>query len=142
MNKVFLTGHTGSDPKSGNGVSSVSLATSERWKDKNGEPQQRTEWHRIVFFGKLAEIADSYLAKGRQVLIEGRLHYDKYTDKDGIEKYSTDIIAEKLEFLGTRQGGQHDSAQRQATANDYRAAKGGQRPPPPQNDFDDDDIPF
>jgi len=149
MNKVILTGHLGDDPKSGNNVSRVGLATTERWKDRDGQPQERTDWHRIVFFGKLAEIADKYLSKGRHVLIEGKIHYDKYTDQHGIERYSTDIIADKMEILDKKADRQNSGngawqAQRKTTASDYRRAKEGQSPPPSpsQDDFVDDDIPF
>jgi len=164
MNKVILIGHLGGDPdarysQSGSATTRISLATQERRKDKNGEWQKYPEWHRVVFFGKLAEIAAEYLKKGKQISVVGRLHTNKFTDRDGIERWSTDIIADDMEMLGgkdDRQGGASDSdepkrQQRSATsgrtANSgeaYRRAKEGQNapPPPPQDDFDDDDIPF
>lgn len=149
VNKVIVLGNIGKDPEtrytaSGTAITSLSVATSESWKDKTtGEKQERTEWHRVKLFGKLAEIAGEYLKKGRQVYIEGSLRTDKYTDKDGVERYSTDIIASEMQMIG---GSPSDSAgakpsqaprqERQAPQRDASygdAAKGG---------FDDDDIPF
>ena len=106
VNKVILVGNLGADPETrytGNGtaITSLRIATSEQWTDKqSGERQERTEWHRVKLFGKLAEIAGEYLKKGRQVYIEGSLRTDKYTDKDGVERYSTDIIANEMQMLG------------------------------------------
>lgn len=114
VNKVILVGVLGKGPEvkyTGNGtaICSISVATSEQWKDKqSGQKQERTEWHRVKFFGRLAEIAGEYLAKGRQVYIEGSIRTDKYTDKEGIERYSTDIIASEMQMLG----GKSDSAPR------------------------------
>ncbi|MET0256885.1 MAG: single-stranded DNA-binding protein [Luteibacter sp.] len=111
INKVIIVGNLGADPEtrytgSGTAITSLRLATSEAWTDKqSGEKQERTEWHRVKLFGKLAEIAGEYLKKGRQVYIEGSLRTDKYTDKDGIERYSTDIIANEMQMLGGQQGG-------------------------------------
>ena len=106
INKVILVGNLGADPEiryttAGAAVASISVATSEQWTDKqSGQKQERTEWHRVKFFGRLAEIAGEYLRKGRQVYIEGSLRTDKYTDKQGIERYSTDIIANEMQMLG------------------------------------------
>ena len=106
VNKVILVGTLGKDPEvkytgSGTAITTISVATSEQWKDKqSGEKQERTEWHRVKFFGRLAEIAGEYLQKGRQVYIEGSIRTDKYTDKEGIERYSTDIIASEMQLLG------------------------------------------
>lgn len=106
INKVILVGNLGADPEvrytaGGSAITSIRIATSESWKDKQtGEQQERTEWHRIKFFGRLAEIAGEYLKKGRQVYVEGRLQTDKYTDKDGVERYTTDIIANEMQMLG------------------------------------------
>src|SRR5690348_6117916 len=106
VNKVILIGNLGADPEtrytaSGSAITSVSLATSENWKDKQtGEAQERTEWHRVKFFGRLAEIAGEYLKKGRQVYIEGSIRSSKYTDKEGVERWSTDIIANEMQMLG------------------------------------------
>lgn len=110
INKVILVGNLGADPEcrytaGGQAITSIRIATSESWKDKQtGEMQERTEWHRIKFFGRLAEIAGEYLKKGRQVYVEGRLQTDKYTDKDGVERYTTDIIANEMQMLGGNPG--------------------------------------
>ncbi len=109
INKVILVGNLGNDPEtryaqSGSAITTISVATTENWKDKNGEQQERTEWHRVKFFGRLAEIAGEYLKKGRQVYIEGALRTEKYTDKNGVEKYSTDIIANEMQMLGGNPG--------------------------------------
>jgi len=163
MNKVILVGNLGRDPdvhysQSGSPTARVGLASKERWKDRNGERQEHTEWHRLVFFGKLAEIASEYLKKGQQISIVGKLRTNKYTDRDGIEKTSTDVIVDEMEMLGRkddRQGGAPDrdeprqqrpaaSGRTAQTGDAYRRAKEGQGtpPPPPQDDFEDDDIPF
>lgn len=161
VNKVILIGNLGADPDtrysaSGTAMCSVSLATSESWKDKQtGEMQDRTEWHRVKFFGKLAEIAGEYLKKGRQVYIEGSIRSSKYTDKEGVERWSTDIIANNMQMLGGRDeggsGGEGGGGYRQRAPQQQRSSGapqgGGQRqqpPPPPQDNggFEDDDIPF
>ena len=111
VNKVILVGNTGRDPEirylpSGQAVANVSLATSSRRKDKTtGESIEDTQWHRITFYDRLAEIAGEYLKKGKQVYIEGRLKYGKYTDKDGIERNTVDIVASEMQMLGGREGG-------------------------------------
>ena len=110
VNKVILLGNLGRDPETryttgGDAVTTLNIATSEQWKDKSGEKQERTEWHRVVLFARLAEIAGEYLKKGRSVYIEGRLQTRKYTDKDGVEKYSTEIVADRMQLLGGREGG-------------------------------------
>ena len=109
VNKVILLGNLGRDPETryttgGDAVTNLNIATSEQWKDKSGEKQERTEWHRVVLFGRQAEIAGEYLKKGRSVYIEGRLQTRKYTDKDGVEKYSTEIVADRMQLLGSRDG--------------------------------------
>ena len=163
VNKVILVGTLGKDPEvrysqSGTTLTSVSVATNESWKDKNGEKQERTEWHRVKFFGKLAEIAGEYLKKGGQVYIEGSLRTEKYTDKAGVEKYSTDIIADQMQMLGGRGDGGGDRAPRESGGGDsYGGGRssgggggsaprsGGNAPSAPsRNDdpFPDDDIPF
>ena len=126
INKVIIVGNVGKDPEtryttSGAAITTLSVATSEQWKDKQtGENQDRTEWHRVKFFGRLAEIAGEYLRKGSQVYIEGSLRTDKYTDKEGVERYSTDIIANEMQMLGGRPGseggggGRADSGDRPA----------------------------
>jgi single-strand DNA-binding protein len=106
INKVILVGNLGNDPEtrytpSGSAITTISIATSESWTDKQtGQKQERTEWHRVKFFGRLAEIAGEYLKKGRQVYVEGSLRTDKYTDKQGIERYATDVIANEMQMLG------------------------------------------
>ncbi|EQD63169.1 single-stranded DNA-binding protein, partial [mine drainage metagenome] len=110
VNKVILVGNLGADPErrataGGTSVTSLRIATSESWKDKQtGEQQERTEWHRVKLFGRLGDIAAEYLRKGRQVYIEGSLRTDKYTDRDGNERYSTDIIANEMQMLGGQGG--------------------------------------
>jgi single-strand DNA-binding protein len=111
VNKVILIGNLGKDPEvrympSGSAICTVTIATSRQWKDKtSGERQEETEWHRVTFFDRMAEIAGEYLKKGRPVYVEGRLKTRKYTDKDGVEKYSTEIIATDMQLLGGREGG-------------------------------------
>ena len=155
INKVIIVGNLGRDPESryspnGEQATRVSIATTDSRKDRQtGERIENTEWHRVVFFGKLAEIAGQYLKKGSQVYVEGRLRTSKYTGKDGIERYSTDIIAEQMQMLGSRQGsgdpaGGYDSgfqqpAPRQNTGKPQQQSQGGGMPP---NIPMDDDIPF
>jgi single-strand DNA-binding protein len=161
VNKVIIVGNLGRDPEtrympSGDAMTTIAVATTDKWKDKNsGEQKEQTEWHRITFFGKLAEIAGQYLKKGSQVYVEGSLRTRKYTDKDGVEKYSTDIKAETMQMLGSRQGmgggapmdegsyggGAPAPAQRQAPAQAGGAARPASRPAPNFSDMDDD-IPF
>jgi single-strand DNA-binding protein len=153
VNKVILIGNLGRDPEirympSGDALATLSVATTDSWKDKSGEKQERTEWHRVSMFGRLAEIAGEYLKKGSQVYIEGRIQTRKYTDKDGAEKYSTEIVANEMKMLGSRNaaGGMADmdSAPRAAS----RPASGGAASAPAKapagGAFDDleDDIPF
>ena len=110
VNKVILVGNLGRDPETrynaeGGAITNVSIATTDQWKDKaSGEKQERTEWHRVVFFNRLAEIAGEYLKKGSQVYIEGALRTRKWTDKEGQEKYTTEIVADKMQMLGSRSG--------------------------------------
>ena len=105
VNKVILVGNLGNDPEvkytqGGMAITTLSLATTSVRKDKDGNPQERTEWHRVKLFGKLGEIAGEYLKKGRQVYIEGSIRYDKFTGQDGVEKYFTDIVADEMQMLG------------------------------------------
>lgn len=121
INKVILVGNLGNDPEvryaaNGNAITNISIATSESYKDKNtGQDVEKTEWHRVVFFGKLAEIAGEYLRKGSQVYVEGKLKTTKYTDNQGIEKYSTDIVVDgfdgKMQMLGSKDGGGQNQGQ-------------------------------
>jgi single-strand DNA-binding protein len=111
VNKVIIVGNLGKDPEvrympSGSAICNITVATSRQWKDKtSGERQEETEWHRVALFDRLAEIAGEYLKKGRPVYIEGRLKTRKYTDKDGVEKYTTEIVANEMQLLGGREGG-------------------------------------
>ena len=105
VNKVILLGNLGRDPETryttgGDAVTNLRIATTETWKDKSGEKQEKTEWHTVVLFGRQAEIAGEYLKKGRSVYIEGRLQTRKYTDKEGVEKYSTEIVGDRMQLLG------------------------------------------
>ncbi|AEJ02211.1 single-strand binding protein [Nitrosomonas sp. Is79A3] len=145
VNKVILIGNLGKDPETrymsnGDAVTNITLATTDTWKDKNGEKQEKTEWHRVTFYRKLAEIAGEYLKKGRPVYIEGRLETRKWTDKDGVERYTTDIIANDMKMLGNRQSGNTDESEQQnkTTPSAARAGAGN------AGGFDDmdDDIPF
>ena len=165
INKVILVGNLGDDPETkytqgGMAVTKARLATTSVRKDRDGNTQERTEWHRVTFFGKLGEIAGEYLRKGSQVYVEGSIRYDKYTGQDGVERYSTDIIADEMQMLGGRAGGEGGGGSR----SEYRGGGGGggersSRPParqesaprreaPPaksssfNDDFADDDIPF
>jgi single-strand DNA-binding protein len=160
INKVILVGNLGADPETrytagGQAITSIRIATSESWKDKQtGEMTEKTEWHRIKFFGRLAEIAGEYLKKGRQVYVEGRLETNKYTDKDGVERYSTDIVANEMQMLGgnpgeggggggMRGGGAGgERPMRSAPAAPRQAPAGGGARAPQNDTFDDDEIPF
>jgi len=169
VNKVIIVGNLGADPEtrytgSGTAITSLRIATSEAWTDKHsGEKQERVEWHRVKLFGKLAEIAGEYLKKGRQVYIEGSLRTDKYTDKDGIERYSTDIIGNEMQMLGgqpsdrpaDRYGESHFGGGGRASGKsgkgraqrDHDQQRSHDTPPassgaPVNDDFDRDDIPF
>ena len=109
VNKVIIIGNLGRDPETrympeGGAITNISVATTDVWKDKQGEKQEKTEWHRVAFFGKLAEIAGEYLKKGSQVYVEGRLQTRKWQDKDGQDKYMTEIVANQMQMLGSRQG--------------------------------------
>ena len=148
VNKVILIGHLGADPEtksmpSGMSVANLSLATSESYKDKQtNEWQERTEWHRVAMFGRLAEIAGEYLRKGSQVYIEGRLRTRKWQDKQGNDRYSTEIVANEMQMLGGRGGaavgaGASAEARPARSAAPEPAASGGER----DTEFDDD-IPF
>ncbi|MBZ0224036.1 MAG: single-stranded DNA-binding protein [Dokdonella sp.] len=169
INKVILVGNLGADPETryttgGGAVTNIRLATSEQWRDKQtGENQERTEWHRVVLFGKLGEIAGEYLKKGRQVYIEGSLRTNKYTDKEGIERYTTDIVANEMQMLGGGGGegrggggdeggysrggggggaygrGERGNAPARSAPQD---APSRQAPPAADNFVDDDEIPF
>jgi single-strand DNA-binding protein len=152
VNKVILIGNLGRDPETrympdGGAVTNVSIATTESWKDKNGEKQEKTEWHRVAFFGKLAEIAGEYLKKGSQVYVEGRLQTRKWQDKDGQDKYTTEIVADRMQMLGSRQGMGGGDRDRDAGGEREGGGKPAAKPAagkPAGSKFDDfeDDIPF
>lgn len=148
VNKVILIGNLGRDPEvrylpDGGAVTNISIATTEVWKDKSGEKQERTEWHRIAFFGRLAEIAGEYLKKGSPVYVEGSLRTRKWQDKEGQDRYTTEIVASEMKLLGSRGGGTEPMAREPAPAG---AASGGSAKPQTKKGgaFDemDDDIPF
>ncbi len=159
VNKVIIVGNLGRDPETrymanGEAVTNIAVATTESWKDKNsGEKKELTEWHRITFYRKLAEIAGQYLKKGSQVYVEGRLQTRKWTDKENVERYTTEIIADSMQMLGGRQGmGGAPSAdeeygnapaprQVQSAAPAASAPRQPARPAPNFSDMDDD-IPF
>lgn len=146
VNKVILVGNLGRDPEvryspNGQAVANVTIATSDSWKDKNsGEKQERTEWHRIVFFGRLAEIAGEYLKKGAQVYVEGRLQTRKWQDKDGHDRYTTEIVANEMQMLGSRSGAGAPSEPAVESAAAPSGARSGAKATAGA-DFDDD-IPF
>ena len=159
VNKVILVGNLGRDPEirylpSGAAVANVTIATSSKYKNKAGEMVEETEWHRVTFFGKLAEIVGQYLKKGRSVYVEGRIKTRKYTDKDGVEKFATDIIANEMQMLGSREGMGSPSGDDEGSGYSREAAaarpapSGATRPAPapakPASGFEDmdDDIPF
>ncbi len=148
VNKVILVGNLGADPETrytagGSAVTNVRLATTDSWKDKqSGEQQQRTEWHRVVFWGRLAEIAAEYLRKGSQIYVEGRIQTRKWQGKDGQDRWTTEIVGNEMQMLGSRGGGQSpppdfDSDQSGATAPESSSPKKAEA----VEDFDDD-IPF
>jgi single-strand DNA-binding protein len=152
VNKVILIGNLGRDPEvryatSGSAICNVTIATSRQWKDKtSGEKQEETEWHRVVFYDRLAEIAGEYLKKGRPVYVEGRLKTRKWQDKDGVEKYTTEIVADQMQLLGSREG-MGDGESRGGGAPARSAPASRPAAPAPQKSstgFDDmdDDIPF
>jgi single-strand DNA-binding protein len=155
VNKVIIVGNLGRDPEtrytpSGEALTTISVATTDTWRDKaSGEKKENTEWHRIVFFGKLAEISGQYLKKGSQVYVEGSLRTRKYTDKDGVEKYATDIRADSMQMLGSRQGmgggasmdDGYESAAPAPRQNNAPASRPAAKPAANFSDMDDD-IPF
>lgn len=156
INKVILVGNLGQDPETrytpgGSAITNISIATSETWKDKQtGQPQERTEWHRVVFFNRLAEIAGEYLRKGSKIYVEGSLRTRKWQDQQGVDRYTTEIVANDMQMLDSSSGKRdgsgapppddgHGSSYRNASRGEDRPVQGGQKP-----DFDafDDDIPF
>lgn len=158
VNKVILVGRLGQNPEvrytpSGSAVANFSVATNEAWTDKSGQKQERTEWHRVVVWGKLAELCSQYLAKGRQCYVEGRLQTREWTDKDGVKKYSTEVQAQTVQFLGGERGASSESrapgasqfggASANAGASFNQDAGGGYgMGAPAEPSFTEDDIPF
>ena len=153
VNKVILIGNLGRDPETrympdGGAICNISIATTEAWKDKNGDKQEKTELHRVAFFGKLAEIAGEYLKKGSQVYVEGRLQTRKWQDKDGQDKYTTEIVANAMQMLGSRQGmgagASPEMGERDSGGSSPRPAAAGKPAAKTGGKFDDfeDDIPF
>ena len=161
VNKVILVGNLGRDPEtryatSGSAICNITIATSRQWKDKaTGEKKEETEWHRVVFYDRLAEIAGEYLKKGRPVYVEGRLKTRKWQDKEGTDRYTTEIVAEEMQLLGSREGGgggprgggdvEFDTAGSGAgakTAGAGAGAKSSSGTAKPKTDDFDDDIPF
>ena len=155
INKAILVGNLGNDPEikytqGGMAITKISLATTSVRKDRDGNTQENTQWHRVTFFGKLGEIAGEYLRKGSQVYIEGEIRYDKYTGQDGVEKYFTEIVANEMQLLG----GRGDGGGGGGGGGGYERGGGGGRPQrqeqqrrepaqrPPAEEFPDDDIPF
>lgn len=161
INKVILVGNLGNDPEvryanNGSAIANISIATTESWKDKNtGEQQDRTEWHRVVMFNRLGEIAGEYLKKGSQVYIEGKLQTRKWQDNNGQDRYTTEIVANEMQMLGGRSGGAEMGGGQYQASNQNQGQGGYQQnnpapqqqqqaqpsQPAPSNDFDDD-IPF
>jgi single-strand DNA-binding protein len=152
---VILVGNLGRDPETrympdGGAIANISIATTSTWKDKSGEKQEATEWHRIAFFGKLAEIAGEYLKKGSQVYVEGKLRTRKWQDKDGVEKYTTEVIADAMQMLGGRQGmggdagggGDYAKASSGGAPTTSSKSAGGAKGGAAKFDDMDDDIPF
>jgi single-strand DNA-binding protein len=163
VNKVILVGHLGNDPEvrympNGNAVANLSLATSESWKDQQGQVQERTEWHRLTMYRRLAEIAGEYLKKGSQIYVEGKLQTRKWQDQQGQDKYTTEIIVDQMQMLGGNQngqsGGSNNNMQQNARGNQQGAGfqpanqpnqgnASPKAPPLAEPEFDDDfDIPF
>lgn len=149
INKVIIVGNTGNDPElrytaNNSAVANISIATSESWKDKaTGENNERTEWHRIVFFNRLAEIVGEYVKKGSKLYIEGSLRTRKWQDQNGQDRYTTEIVANEMQMLDSRMGGAQEAP------NQYNQATSAPAPSSPQPTaategapFDDDDIPF
>lgn len=146
VNKVILIGNLGADPEvrympSGDAIANLRIATTDTWKDKSGEKQERTEWHRVSFFGRQAEICGEYLRKGSSVYIEGSLQTRKWQDKDGQDRYTTEIRGDRMQMLGGRSGGGNNF---EVVDKPAEATAAAAKPAPAKGGFDnfDDDIPF
>ena len=154
VNKVILVGRLGKDPETrymtnGEAVTNVTLATSENWKDKSGEKQEKTEWHNLVFYRRLAEVAGEYLKKGSQIYVEGKITTDKWQDKEGKDRYTTRIVVNEMTMLGGKSSGGSnfevvDKPAAPAPSGDSSPAPSASKPAPAKGGFDnfDDDIPF
>jgi single-strand DNA-binding protein len=148
VNKVILVGNLGADPEtkylpSGDAVTNIRLATTDRWKDKaSGEMKEATEWHRIAFFGRLAEVAGEYLKKGSQVYVEGRIRTRKWQDKEGQDRYSTEIVADAMQMLGSRGGSGEPRSESFGGAKPAEKAAATAKKPAGKFDDMEDDIPF
>ncbi len=151
VNKVILVGRLGKDPETrympnGEAVTNATLATSENWKDKSGEKQEKTEWHNLVFYRRLAEIAGEYLKKGSQIYVEGKLQTRKWQTKEGQDRYTTEIIVNEMTMLGGKSSGSSsfEVVDKPAAGEQASAAPSAKRPAPAKSNFDnfDDDIPF
>jgi len=148
VNKVILVGNLGADPEtkylpSGGAVTNIRVATTDRWKDKaSGEMKEATEWHRIAFFGRVAQIAGEYLKKGSQVYIEGRIRTRKWQDKEGQDRYSTEIVADTMQMLGSRAGSGEPRPESMKSAEPKGAGAPAAKKPAGKFDDMEDDIPF
>ncbi len=151
VNKVILVGRLGKDPETrymtnGEAVTNVTLATSENWKDKSGEKQEKTEWHNLVFYRRLAEVAGEYLKKGSQIFVEGKIQTRKWQDKEGKDRYTTEIIVNEMQMLGGKSsgGGSFEVVDKPAASAPGGAPEAGKPAPAKGGGFDnfDDDIPF
>lgn len=151
VNKAILIGNLGKDPEvrympSGEAIANITLATTDTWKDKSGEKQERTEWHRVSFFGRQAEVVGEYLKKGSQIYVEGRIQTRKWQDKDGQDRYTTEIVADRMQMLGSKSsGGSFEVVENKpATSSSSAASAPAKVAPAAKGSFDnfDDDIPF
>jgi len=152
VNKAILIGNLGKDPEvrympSGEAIANITLATTDTWKDKSGEKQERTEWHRVSFFGRQAEVVGEYLKKGSQIYVEGRIQTRKWQDKEGQDRYTTEIVADRMQMLGSKSsgGGSFEVVEnRPAAASSGGTAAPAKAAPAAKGSFDnfDDDIPF
>jgi single-strand DNA-binding protein len=150
VNKVILVGRLGKDPETrymtnGEAVTNATLATSENWKDKSGEKQEKTEWHNLVFYRRLAEVAGEYLRKGSQVYIEGKIQTRKWQDKEGKDRYTTEILVNEMQMLSSKSGGGNFDMADKSSASSSAGEPAASKPAPVKSGgFDnfDDDIPF
>lgn len=151
VNKAILIGNLGKDPEvrympSGEAIANITLATTDTWKDKSGEKQERTEWHRVSFFGRQAEVVGEYLKKGSQIYVEGRIQTRKWQDKEGQDRYTTEIVADRMQMLGSKSSGSgsFEVVENRPAASSGGAAAPAKAAPAAKGSFDnfDDDIPF